>query len=62
VRSYLFIQKMRYQDILDFSIDVDEAILGGTILNLTLQPLVENAFITASRTNAVEARSGYEAT
>jgi len=43
VRSYLFIQKMRYQDILDFSIDVDEAILGGTILNLTLQPLVENA-------------------
>src|SRR6185436_17364276 len=43
VRSYLSIQKMRYQDILDFYIEVDEAILSGTILNLTLQPLVENA-------------------
>ncbi len=43
VRSYLSIQKMRYQDILDFYIEVDEAILTGTILNLTLQPLVENA-------------------
>ncbi len=43
VRSYLTIQKMRYEDILDFYIEVDEAILAGTILNLTLQPLVENA-------------------
>lgn len=43
VRSYLAIQKMRYQDILDFYIEVDEAILAGIILNLTLQPLVENA-------------------
>ncbi len=43
VRSYLSIQKIRYQDILDFYIEVDEAILAGTILNLTLQPLVENA-------------------
>ena len=43
VRSYLAIQKMRYQDILDFDIDVSEKILSGTILNMTLQPLVENA-------------------
>jgi len=43
VRSYLTIQKMRYRDILDFKIDVDENILDGTILKLTLQPLVENA-------------------
>jgi two-component system sensor histidine kinase YesM len=43
VRSYLSIQKMRYQDILDFYVEADEAILGGIILNLTLQPLVENA-------------------
>ncbi len=43
VRSYLSIQKMRYEDILDFYIEMDEGILGGTILNLTLQPLVENA-------------------
>jgi two-component system sensor histidine kinase YesM len=43
VRSYLTIQKMRYRDILDYHIEVDEDILNGTILKLTLQPLVENA-------------------
>ncbi len=43
VSSYLAIQKIRYRDILDYQIDVDEAILSATILKLTLQPLVENA-------------------
>jgi two-component system sensor histidine kinase YesM len=43
VRSYLAIQKMRYRDILDYKIEVDEGLLDGTILKLTLQPLVENA-------------------
>jgi two-component system sensor histidine kinase YesM len=43
VRSYLTIQKMRYRDILDYKIEVDEDLLDGTILKLTLQPLVENA-------------------
>jgi two-component system sensor histidine kinase YesM len=43
VRSYLTIQKMRYRDILDYEIDVDEDILDATILKLTVQPLVENA-------------------
>ena len=43
VRSYLHIQKIRYRDILDYEIQVDENILDGTILKLTLQPLVENA-------------------
>jgi two-component system sensor histidine kinase YesM len=43
VRSYLAIQKMRYRDILDYQIEVDDSILDGTILKLTLQPLVENA-------------------
>jgi len=43
VRSYLTIQKMRYRDILDYEIDVDQDVLDGTILKLTLQPLVENA-------------------
>jgi two-component system sensor histidine kinase YesM len=43
VRSYLTIQKVRYRDILDFKIDVDEAVLDSTILKLSLQPLVENA-------------------
>jgi two-component system, sensor histidine kinase YesM len=43
VRSYLTIQKMRYRDILDFHIDLDENLTDCTILKLTLQPLVENA-------------------
>ncbi len=43
VRSYLYIQKTRYRDILDYEIDIDESILQGTILKLTLQPLAENA-------------------
>ena len=43
VQSYLYIQKIRYRDILDYKIEVDENILDGTILKLTLQPLAENA-------------------
>jgi two-component system sensor histidine kinase YesM len=42
-RSYLTIQKMRYRDILDFKIEVDERVTDNTILKLILQPLVENA-------------------
>ena len=42
-RSYLTIQKMRYRDILDFKIEMDEAVVDFTILKLILQPLVENA-------------------
>ncbi len=42
-RSYLTIQRMRYRDILDFRIEVDEEVLNNTILKLILQPLVENA-------------------
>ncbi len=42
-RSYLTIQKMRYQKILDFRIDLDDEAAANTILKLTLQPLVENA-------------------
>ena len=43
VRSYLTIQKMRYRDILDYSIDVPAEFLEYTILKITIQPLVENA-------------------
>jgi len=43
VQSYLTIQKMRYRDILDYKIEVDDDILDSTILKLTLQPLAENA-------------------
>ena len=42
-RSYLIIQKMRYRDILDYRIEVEEGALDNSILKLILQPLVENA-------------------
>jgi two-component system, sensor histidine kinase YesM len=43
IKSYLTIQKIRYRDILDFRIEVDEGVLNHTVLKLILQPLVENA-------------------
>jgi two-component system sensor histidine kinase YesM len=43
VRSYLIIQKIRYRDIMDFKIEVDESVSDNTVLKLILQPLVENA-------------------
>ncbi len=43
IRSYLTIQKMRYSDILDFNIEVNNDVMENTILKLILQPLVENA-------------------
>jgi len=42
-RNYLTIQKMRYRDIMDYEIDVDEDVSGNTVLKLVLQPIVENA-------------------
>lgn len=42
-KSYLIIQKMRYQDIMDFEIEVDDDVSTNTVLKLILQPLVENA-------------------
>jgi two-component system sensor histidine kinase YesM len=43
VRSYLTIQKMRYRDIMNYRIEVSQAVMECTILKLILQPLVENA-------------------
>ena len=43
VRSYLGIQQMRYQDILEYEIDVPEEFYQNTIPKITVQPLVENA-------------------
>lgn len=43
VRSYLKIQKFRYQDILDYRINFPEELYPYSILKLTLQPIVENA-------------------
>ncbi len=41
--NYLKIQSIRYQDILDYEILVDENVENVSIPKLTLQPLVENA-------------------
>lgn len=43
VRSYLTIQKMRYKDKLEYSIDVSPEISKVKIIKFALQPLVENA-------------------
>lgn len=43
VRSYLEIQQVRYQDILDYEIDVDSDVYPYLIPKITIQPLVENA-------------------
>lgn len=43
VRSYLKIQKFRYQDILDYRVCFPEELYPYTTLKLTLQPIVENA-------------------
>ena len=41
--GYLTIQKIRYRDILDYEIDIPEALRDVQVLKLLLQPLVENA-------------------
>ncbi|MEF3354153.1 sensor histidine kinase [Paenibacillus sp. GYB006] len=41
--SYLVIQQMRYRDILEYRIEIDPELLDYPILNMTLQPLIENA-------------------
>lgn len=43
VQSYLIIQKIRYEDKLDYEIQFDENILEYQLIKLILQPLVENA-------------------
>lgn len=43
VRNYLTIQKIRYADILNYSIVADTGISNYQMLKLVLQPLVENA-------------------
>ncbi|MDO4519782.1 MAG: histidine kinase [Eubacteriales bacterium] len=43
IESYLKIQQFRYQDILDYEIDIPKEIYPYQMLKLMLQPLVENA-------------------
>lgn len=43
IKSYLEIQQFRYQDILDYEIEISDELRGFVLPKLTLQPLVENA-------------------
>ncbi len=43
VRSYLEIQQVRYQDILEYEISVPESLYHYSIPKISVQPLVENA-------------------
>ncbi len=43
VRSYLKIQKIRYEDVLDYKIDIEPSIQDRIVLKMILQPVVENA-------------------
>ena len=43
IRSYLKIQKIRYEDILDYNINIEPSIKDKIVLKMILQPIVENA-------------------
>ncbi|WP_141505390.1 cache domain-containing sensor histidine kinase [Paenibacillus luteus] len=43
ITNYLLIQKMRYNEELNYVLDIDEGILGFKTLKILLQPFVENA-------------------
>jgi two-component system sensor histidine kinase YesM len=56
VKDYLAIQRIRYTDVFDFSIKMDEAILQNQILKLTIQPLVENAIYHGLKPKGINGR------
>ena len=43
VENYLTLQQLRYVDMIDYEIDIDESLEQACVPKLTLQPLVENA-------------------
>jgi len=45
IEKYLYIQKVRFKDRLEYEIDVPENILSYRIPNMVIQPIVENALI-----------------
>lgn len=50
IESYLKIQQFRYQDIMDYEIEISEEMFEYTIPKLLLQPLVENALYHGVKT------------
>lgn len=49
IESYMKIQKFRYLDNMDYSIDIDKEIYPYTIPKLMLQPIAENALVHGVR-------------
>ncbi|MBO5008364.1 MAG: sensor histidine kinase [Clostridia bacterium] len=43
VKSYLHVEQLRFPDLFEVEIDVDENIMSNLIVKISLQPLVENA-------------------
>ncbi|MBD0379030.1 cache domain-containing sensor histidine kinase [Paenibacillus sedimenti] len=43
IQSYLTIQKTRYRDKLNYSVDIDPKLQGLSVIKVILQPIVENA-------------------
>lgn len=45
IKSYMVIQKKRYEEKLNFTLQVDENLKSCSVVKLVLQPLVENALV-----------------
>ena len=43
IKNYLTIQKIRYADILNYTIEADDSLMDIKMIKLVLQPLIENA-------------------
>ncbi|RTE04254.1 sensor histidine kinase [Paenibacillus whitsoniae] len=50
VKDYLSIQRIRYSDVFNYELDIENAVLDGLIPKLTIQPLVENAIYHGLKT------------
>ncbi|MBO7744440.1 histidine kinase [Paenibacillus sp. MWE-103] len=49
LQSYIYLQKMRYDDDIDIQVQADEETLAYTTVRLVLQPMVENAIFHGRR-------------
>lgn len=49
IQHYFALQKIRFNDNIELSIDVDENLLSARMLKFTLQPIVENSIIHGNR-------------
>lgn len=45
INTYIYILKTRFEDMIEFHQEIDEGISGVQIPSMTLQPIVENAYI-----------------